>query len=102
MRNKDSQPAPPPPPQGALARVLSPQMVIYYANCAMVATSPRDVSLFFGRLMPTQDEQGGQRLAEMYERQVYMTVEQAEDLARILAQTLERYRMMKIPKEPDA
>ena len=82
--------------------VLSPQMVIYYANCAMVATSPRDVSLFFGRLMPTQDEQGGQRLAEMYERQVYMTVEQAEDLARILAQTLERYRMMKIPKEPDA
>jgi hypothetical protein len=52
--------------------------------------------------MPTQDEQGGQRLAEMYERQVYMTIEQAEDLARILAQTVDRFRSMRTPKEPDA
>ena len=102
MRPKDSHPAPPPPPPGVPARVLSPQMSIYYANCAMVATSPRDVSLYFGRLMPTQDEQCGQRLAEMYERQVYMTIEQAEDLARILAQTVDRFRSMRTPKEPDA
>lgn len=79
-------------PTGGPARVMSNQMAIYYSNCAMVATSPRDVSLFFGRLVPTSDEKGGQTLAELYERQIYMTFEQAEDLARMLIQTAQMAR----------
>jgi hypothetical protein len=74
------------------ARMMSNQMAIYYSNCAMIATSPRDISLFFGRLAPVQDDKGAQTLAELYERQIYMTVEQAEDLARMLTQTVQMYR----------
>jgi hypothetical protein len=74
---------------GGPARLMSRQMTVYYANCAMVATSPRDISLYFGRYVPASDEQGGQQLAELYERQIYMTVEQAEDLAKILNQTIQ-------------
>ena len=84
-----------PSPAGGPARVMSNQLAIYYSNCAMVATSPRDVSLFFGRLVPTSDEKGGQTLAELYERQIYMTFEQAEDLARMLIQTAQMARARK-------
>jgi len=71
---------------------MSRDISIYYANCAMAATSPRDVSLYFGRYVPATDEGGGQRLAELYERQIYMTVEQADDLAKILTQTVQALR----------
>jgi hypothetical protein len=73
------------------ARMMSNQMAIYYSNCAMVATSPRDISLFFGRFVPIP-EKGSQGLGDLYERQIYMTVEQAEDLARMLTQTVQMYR----------
>ncbi|MGO9570985.1 MAG: hypothetical protein ACLP5H_25965 [Desulfomonilaceae bacterium] len=39
--------------------------------------------------MPASDEKGGQQLAELYERQIYMTVEQAEDHPKILNQTIQ-------------
>lgn len=74
---------------GAPARLLSRQISIYYANCAMIATTPRDLSIFFGRYTPITDDKGGQQLAELYERQIYMTMEQAEDLMRILGQTIQ-------------
>jgi hypothetical protein len=77
---------------GGPARLMSRQMSVYYTNCAMVATSPRDISLYFGRYVPASDEQGGHQLAELYERQIYMTVEQAEDLAKILNQTIQAIR----------
>jgi hypothetical protein len=70
-------------------RLMAKQLAIYYANCAMAATSPRDVSLFFGRYVPTTNEAGGQQFAELYERQIYMTVEQAADLARMLTETVQ-------------
>jgi hypothetical protein len=73
------------------ARMMSQQMAIYYSNCALVATSPRDISLFFGRFVPVPDK-GSQGLGELYERQIYMTVEQAEDLARMLTQTVQMYK----------
>lgn len=71
--------------------MMSNQMGIYYSNCVMVATSPRDISLFFGRFVPVP-EKGSQGLGELYERQIYMTIEQAEDLARMLTQTVRVYR----------
>jgi len=81
------------------ARMMSNQMATYYSNCAIVATSPRDISLFFGRYVPVPDNKGSQTLAEMYERQIYMTIEQAEDLVRMLAKTLEVYRSRKASAE---
>jgi hypothetical protein len=81
--------------QAGPARMMSGQLSVYYANCAMIATSPRDVSLFFGRFVPAQDEKGGQKLVELYERQVYMTVEQAEDLASVLNQTVQAFKARK-------
>jgi hypothetical protein len=80
-----------PAPATGPARMMSQQMAIYYSNCAMVATSPRDISLFFGRFVPVPDK-GSQGLGELYERQIYMTIEQAEDLARMLTQTVRMYR----------
>jgi hypothetical protein len=35
---------------------------------------------------------GWQQLAEPYERQIYMTIEQAEDLAKMLNQTIQTIR----------
>ena len=80
---------------GGPARMMARQMGMYYSNCAMVATSPRDISLFFGRFVPGSNEQGGQSMVELYEHQIYMTVEQAEDLVRILTQTLEATKARK-------
>ncbi|MBI4963445.1 MAG: DUF3467 domain-containing protein [Desulfomonile tiedjei] len=74
---------------GAPARAMAKQMGIYYSNCAMVATSPRDISLFFGRYVPGSNEKGEQAMVELYEHQIYMTLEQAEDLVRILGQTVQ-------------
>ncbi len=70
------------------SRIMSRQMAIYYSNCAMVATSPKDVAILFGRYVPANDETGAQSMAELYERQIYMTLEQAEELARTLNQTV--------------
>jgi len=96
---KGNDPDPPKPAEdqsaGRPARAMSRQMAVHYANCAMVATSPRDVSLFFGRYVPGTDDKGEQKLVELYETQVYMTVDQAEDLARILTQTVSMFKTNK-------
>lgn len=68
---------------------MSRQMAIYYSNCAMVATTPKDISLIFGRYVPANNQQGEQTMAELYERHIYMTVEQAEELKNTLTRTLE-------------
>ena len=82
------------------SRVLARDISVYYSNCAMVATTPRDISMFFGRLVPASDEKGGQTLAELYERQIYMTLEQAEDLARMLTQTVANFKTRKTSGDP--
>lgn len=94
MTEKANQPGAPDTsqPSAAPARAMSNQLSVYYANCAMIATTPRDISLFFGRFVPAADEKGGQKLVELYERQVYMTLEQAEDLAAVLNQTVKAFK----------
>lgn len=79
-------------PQTGPTRAMSNQLTVYYANCVMIASSPRDIAIFFGRFVPTTDEKGGQKLVELYERQVYMTLEQAEDLATVLNQTVAAFK----------
>lgn len=81
-------------------RVMSNQMGIYYCNCAMIATSPKDVALFFGRYIPGSNEKGEQTLTELYERQVYMTVEQAEELASTLTRTVEAMKSRRAGVQP--
>ncbi len=71
---------------------LSPQLSVYYANCTVVATTHRDISLFFGRIAPMNDGKGAQRLVELYENQIYMTLEQAEDLLEVLTQTVQGFK----------
>jgi hypothetical protein len=92
----DSQPAQPTAPAGPV-RLMSKEMSVYYSNCAMIAMSPRDISLYFGRFVPASDDKGNQSLAELYERQVYMTIEQAEDIVRMLNQTLETAKSRRNP-----
>ena len=74
------------------SRMMSNQMGIYYSNCAMIATTPKDISLFFGRFVPVAADKGAQALGELYERQIYMTVEQAEDLVKMLTRTLGAFK----------
>ena len=74
---------------GQLPRIMSRQMAIYYSNCAMVATTPKDISLVFARYVPADNQQAEQTMAELYERHIYMTVEQAEELTKTLTKTLE-------------
>jgi hypothetical protein len=77
---------------GGLTRIMSRQMAIYYSNCALVATTPKDISLIFGRYVPANNQQGEQTMAELYERHIYMTFEQAEELSRTLARTVEAFK----------
>jgi hypothetical protein len=42
--------------------------------------------------VPANDDKGQQSMAELYERQVYMTLEQAEELAKTLNQTVQMMR----------
>jgi hypothetical protein len=86
QESKQTAPADQP---GQLPRIMSRQMAIYYSNCAMVATTPKDISLIFGRYVPANNQQGEQTMAELYERHIYMTVEQAEELKNTLSRTLE-------------
>ena len=57
-----------------------------------------DVSLFFGRYVPVPNEKGEQTLVELCEHQIYMTLEQAEDLVKILNQTVEVTKARKRPE----
>ena len=86
---QESKKAAPAEQQGQLPRIMSRQMAIYYSNCAMVATTPKDISLIFGRYVPANNQQGEQTMAELYERHIYMTLEQAEELNNTLTRTLE-------------
>ena len=74
---------------GGGVRLMSKDLNVYYSNCAMIAVSPQEISLFYGRYVPTSDDKGSRALAELYERQIYMTFEQAEQIVKLISQTLE-------------
>lgn len=79
------------PAESGPARMMSGDMGMYYCNCALVATTPKDVCLLFGRVVPLPADKGTQTLGELYERQVYMTIQQAEELAGLLTQTVKAF-----------
>lgn len=80
------QPAAAATPENRL-RAVQEQISSYYSNCAMLSTTPLDISIYFGRLIPVNNEKGEQGLAEYYERQIIVTVEQARKIAGALMQT---------------
>jgi hypothetical protein len=70
-------------------RAVQDQIQSYYSNCAMLATTPLDISIYFGRLIPVNNEKGEQGLAEYYEKQITVTVDQAKKIAGALMQTVQ-------------
>ncbi len=70
-------------------RAVQDQIQSYYSNCAMLATTPLDISIYFGRLIPVNNEKGEQSLAEYYEKQITVTVDQAKKIANALMQTVQ-------------
>ena len=85
----------PTPAPGSPSRMMSNQMATYYCNCAIAATSAKDISLFLGKLVRMPGEQGAPRLVELFERQVDMTVEQAQEIISVLTQTVEVFKAKK-------
>jgi hypothetical protein len=77
---------------GGMQQQGMPRMESYYSNCAVVATSPREISVLFGRYVSVYTEQQGQGAVPVYEKQILMTVEQAEDLVKTLSQAVQDFR----------
>ncbi len=69
-------------------RMVKDNVTVYYSNCAMVSMSPVDMALYFGRYSPMNKESGEQVLAEVYDKQIILTYDQARNLAAGIAQTL--------------
>jgi hypothetical protein len=78
-------------------RAVQEQIQSYYSNCAMLATTPLDISLYFGKLVPITRDNGEQGLAEYYERQIIVTIEQAKKLANALQQTVQAIEAQQRP-----
>jgi hypothetical protein len=88
MDQTTSQSTPPVTAEQRL-RAVQEQIQSYYSNCAMLATTPLDISLYFGKLVPVTRENGEQSFAEYYERQIIVTIEQARKIANALLQTIQ-------------
>jgi hypothetical protein len=80
--------------EGMMVRRMAARegMESYYSNCAVVASSPREISVLFGRYVTPPPGSGSAELNPVYERQIYMTVEQAEDLAKALVETVKLFK----------
>lgn len=76
----------------AAAQYRGPRLEQYYSNVAMVAVSPREISVLFGRFVPVPQAQDQSGLMPIYEKQILMTVEQAQDLVRTLSQAVQDFR----------
>ena len=77
------------PPMTSLPRIVPKGLAVYYSNSALVTASHRELSVMFGRV-GTAD--GAPGLAEVYERHIYMTVEQAIDVARAILMTAQKFQ----------
>ncbi len=80
-------------------RIVPENIPMYYSNTVMVATTPVDICLYFGRYSQTKNENQESVPAELYERQVYMTMDQARRLAQMLNQTIQAVDSSKAQQE---
>ena len=65
-------------------RTVSAPVETYYSGCALVMSSPAEISLYFGRYILKGLDDGRPGLSQIYEKQVYMTVDEAEKLAEAI------------------
>lgn len=77
------------PQMTSLPRIVPKGLAVYYSNCALVTASHRELSVMFGRVGTAEGAPG---LAEVYERHIYMTVEQAIDVARAILMTAQKFQ----------
>lgn len=77
------------PQMTSLPRIVQKGLAVYYSNCALVTASHRELSVMFGRVGTAEGAPG---LAEVYERHIYMTVEQAIDVARAILMTAQKFQ----------
>jgi hypothetical protein len=77
------------PQLNQLPRIVPKGLAVYYSNCALVTSSHRELSVMFGRVGTADGHPG---LAEVYERHIYMTVDQAIDVARAILITAQKFQ----------
>jgi len=58
----------------------------------MVASSPVDISLYFGRYTLKDLDTGRPVLVQVFEKQLYMTVDEAERLGQAILRTVQVFR----------
>jgi hypothetical protein len=78
--------------QGAGRPPARPPLDTYYSNVVLVATSPREVSILFGRLLTPPPGMTDAPPRPSFSKQIFMTVEQAEELAQMLGDAAEAFR----------
>ncbi|MFH1117023.1 MAG: DUF3467 domain-containing protein [Pseudomonadota bacterium] len=71
---------------------MPPRPDSYYSNCAIVATSNREISVLFGRYVTVYAGTPHQTSVPLYERQILMTVDQVEDLIATMGQAVKDFK----------
>lgn len=65
---------------------------MYYSNCALVANSPRELSILFGRYLTPPPHIRDAKPVPIFAKQIFMTVEQAEELIEILRDAVDAFK----------
>ncbi len=74
------------------ARSLSDFVDTYYAGCTMVVSSPVDICVYFGRYTLKDLETGRPGLMQIFEKQVYLTPDEAERVGHAILKTVQVFK----------
>jgi|UniRef100_A0A7C4ETB4 hypothetical protein len=77
---------------GTPARSLPDFVDTYYAGCTMVVSSPVDICVYFGRYTLKDLETGRPGLVQIFEKQVYLTPEEAERVGQAILKTVQVFK----------
>lgn len=69
-----------------------PPLDVYYSNCMLVANSQRELSVLFGRYATPPPHLRDAKPLPIFAKQIFMTVEQAEELIEILRGAVEAFK----------
>ncbi len=85
--NKEDLASPP-----ASVRSMSDFVDTYYAGCSMVVSSPVDICVYFGRFTLKDLDTGRPNLVQLFEKQVYLTPDEAERLGQAIIKTVQVFK----------
>ncbi|MGC8906108.1 MAG: hypothetical protein ACP5M0_01535 [Desulfomonilaceae bacterium] len=77
---------------GTPTRTLPEFVDTYYAGCTMVVSSPVDICVYFGRYTLKDLESGRPGLVQVFEKQVYLTPEEAERVGQAILKTVQVFK----------